>query len=76
MGIEDNVVIVLDNSQYIADYAETTPFKAKVFHKYNNTIEVVSLLTDKLYELYYYQILESLETDEIIKLINLDEYGT
>lgn len=76
MILEDNIVIVVDNSNYKATYAEPVPFKAKVGQKYEDTIWVVSLATGKEYELYYNQILESLDIDEITKLIDLSKYGT
>lgn len=67
--MEDNIVIVLDNSQYKENYAEKCPFKAKVIDKFENEIMVRSLVTKKEYELYYSQILESLPNDEILKYV-------
>lgn len=71
--MEDNIVIVIDAGNYIQP--ERVPFKAKVTEKYDNEILVKSLVTDKVYELYYDQILEGLDIEDIIKLINLDNYG-
>ena len=71
----DNVVIVIDNSNYKASYAEKVPFKAKVENKYDNEIIVKSLKTGKEYELYYTQILEALDIEEIIKILDLSKYG-
>ena len=36
--LEDNIVIVVDNSNYKAEYAEKVPFRAKVLDKYENEI--------------------------------------
>ena len=33
--IEDNIVIVIDTSNYKASFSEETPFKAKVIDKYD-----------------------------------------
>lgn len=73
--IEDNIVIVIDNSNYKASFAEDVPFKAKVTQKYDNVVWVKSFTTSKEYELYYDQILEGLDIEEIIKLIDLTKYG-
>lgn len=73
--MEDNIVIVLDNSNYKGDYAELPPFKAKVIDKYEREIMVKSLSTRKTYTLYYYQILEFLPIKEIRQLIDLNKYG-
>ncbi len=75
MVLEDNIVIVIDNSNYKATYAEKVPFKAKVEHKFDSEIIVKSITTGKEYELYYFQILEALEIDEIKKLVDLSNYG-
>lgn len=73
--LEDNIVIVLDVSNYKSEYGKSVPFKAKVTDKYNDEIWVKSLDTGKEYDLYYDQILEALEIDQIIKLLNMNEYG-
>jgi hypothetical protein len=73
--LEDNIVIVVDNGNYKADYAEKVPFKAKVEDKYENEIIVRSLKTGKEYELYYHQILEALDIEEIVKMLDLSKYG-
>ena len=70
------MVIVVDNSNYKADYAEKVPFRAKVLDKYENEIVVISLKTGKEYELYYHQILEELELEEIVKIVDLSKYGS
>lgn len=70
--LEDNIVIVLDNSNYI--FSEKVPFKAKVLYKYSNEIWVTSLVTGNEYELYYHQVLESLNIEEITKLLDLSKY--
>ena len=62
--VEDNIVIVIDTSNYINSFAEEVPFKAKVIDKYDINIIVKSLHTNKEYELYYHQILEGLDIDE------------
>ena len=41
---------------------------------YDNEIWVESIVTGKLYELYYNQILESMNIEEIKSLLNLDNY--
>lgn len=72
---KDNVVIVVDNSNYSSTYAESVPFKAQIIDKYEHLIHVISLDTNKEYELYYNQILEFLDIEEIARMINLNEYG-
>jgi len=74
--IEDNIVIVIDTSNYKASYSEKVPFKAIVTEKYDNELWVKSLTTNKEYELYYNQIIEGLDIEEIIKVIDLSKYGT
>jgi hypothetical protein len=75
--IEDieNTVIVVSLDNYKSDHQETIPFRAKVKECYENEIVVKSLATNKEYELYYHQILEALGIEEIIKLVNLKNYG-
>lgn len=75
MELEDNVVIVVDLSNYKSSFAEDVPFKAIVGDKYPNEIWVKSLVTGKEYELYYNQILESLSAEELNKIIDLSKYG-
>jgi len=67
----DNTVIVIDLSTYKVEHQEPVPFKAIVLNKYDNELEVRSLATNKEYEIYYSQILEGLDIEEILKLINL-----
>ena len=72
---DERTVIVLDNSNYKAEYAEEVPFKARVIDVTDFTIDVVSLVTEKRYELYYTQILEALDIGIIKRLIDFKEYG-
>ena len=74
--IQDNLVIVVDTSNYKANYSENVPFKAIVTEKFDLTIWVKSITTGKEYELYYNQILEGLEMEDIVKLLDLSKYGT
>lgn len=69
---KDNIVIVIDNSNYKKSYAEACPFKAVVEYKYEHEVTVRSLKTKKEYELYYHQILEFLPIKEIKKLLTDD----
>ena len=64
--IQDNLVIVIDTSNYKATYSEDVPFKAIVTEKFDLTIWVKSITTGKEYELYYNQILEGLEMEDIV----------
>ena len=73
--MKDNTVIVLDTSNYKPYYCENTPFKAVVIDKDDITITVVSTVTKKEYELYQHQILESMDIEDIRKLINMNNYG-
>ena len=73
--IQDNLVIVVDTSNYKATYSEDVPFKAIVKEKFDLTIWVKSITTGKEYELYYNQILEGLEMEDIVKLLDLSKYG-
>lgn len=76
--VQDNVVIVVDNSNYKTSYAEDVPFRAKIQDIYHDSLELIivkSLSTNKEYELYPYQILEFLPTKEMKQLVNLDKYG-
>jgi hypothetical protein len=73
--MKDNVVIVLDTSNYKKSYSEEIPFKAIVLDKYENEILVKSIVTGKEYELYYSQILEGLDIDEIKFILCGGEYG-
>jgi len=74
--IQDKLVIVVDTSNYKATYSEEVPFKAVVTKKLDITIWVKSITTGKEYELYYNQILEELDIEDIAKLIDLSKYGT
>lgn len=72
--IEDNIVIVLDLSNYKESFKEDVPFKAKVIDKYDINTVVKSQTTGKEYELYDHQIIEGLEIEDIKNLINIDKY--
>lgn len=72
---DERTVIVLDNGNYKSSYAEKTPFKAIVEQVYENEICVKSLATNKKYELYYSQILETMDIDEIKFMLGGGEYG-
>jgi hypothetical protein len=54
--------------------SEKVPFRAKVKEKFEHEIVVVSLETGREYELYYHQILEALDLDEIVRMIDLTGY--
>lgn len=73
--MEDNLVIVVDNSNYKASYSESVPFKSKVIDKYEHEVVVKSITTGKEYELYYTQILEALSIEEVINMLDLSKYG-
>lgn len=73
--IQDNLVIVIDTSNYKANYSEAVPFKAIVIDKDDLIIWVKSITTNKEYELYFYQILEGLEIEKIINLLDMSKYG-
>lgn len=72
----DNIVIVIDVSNYKSSYSEPVPFKAIVTYKSDNEVTVESMTTGKEYELYYHQVLEFLDIQEISKIIDLSKYGT
>lgn len=73
--IEDNIVIVIDLSNYNSSCSEKVPFRAKVREKYENEVLVKSLVTGREYEIYYPQILETHDEKILSKLVNLQEYG-
>lgn len=72
---DERTVIVLDTGNYKESYSEPTPFKAIVKDIYDNEIWVVSLITGKEYELYYYQILETMDIEEIKYMLSGGTYG-
>lgn len=72
---DERTVIVLDTGNYKESYSEPTPFKATVKDIYDNEIWVVSLATGKEYELYYYQVLETMDIEEIKYMLSGGEYG-
>lgn len=72
---DERTVIVLDTSNYKDSYSEKTPFKAVVEQNYDNEIWVKSIETGKQYELYYNQILEAMDIDEIIFMLDGGDYG-
>ncbi len=67
----DGIVIVIDVGNYKKSYAEEIPFKAKVIRRYDACVLVQSLITDKEYELYFYQTIEGLEIEEIKEILKL-----
>lgn len=73
MHLEDNIVIVIDTSNYKESYSEPIPFKAEVVNKYEKEICVISSTTGKEYELDYNQILEGLPIEQIKSLINVNK---
>ena len=73
--IQDNLVIVINTSNYKSSYSEDTPFKAVVTEKLDSTIWVKSVLTNREYELYYDQVLESLDIAIIKNLLDMSKYG-
>ena len=75
MKLKDNIVIVIDTSNYKAGFSEDVPFKAEVIDEYDVNILVRSLETGIEYELYFHQILESLDIEEIKHLLNMSNYG-
>lgn len=72
---DERVVIVLDNGNCKSSYAEKCPFKAIVKDVYEREIAVTSITTGQEYELYYSQILETMEIDEIKYMLSGGEYG-
>lgn len=72
---DEKTVIVLDNGNYKSSYAEKCPFKASVIDVYENEIRVTSVETGKEYQLYYNQILEAMDIDEIKFMLGGGEYG-
>ena len=67
------IVIVIDLSNYKAEYAEKLPFRAKILDTYlPNVLLVQSLETGKEYEIYQNQILEGLDIEEIKAIVNLN----
>ena len=68
-------IIVLDVGNYNSEYTEKVPFKAVVTEVTENEIWVKSLATDKVYEVYYYQVLEALTIKEIEFLLDMRKYG-
>lgn len=73
--MRDNTVIVLDTSNYKDSYSEKVPFKAVVTDKCEREVWVKSLVTGKEYELYYNQILEGMDIEEIRFMLGGGEYG-
>jgi hypothetical protein len=74
-SLEDNIVIVVDTGNYLPSYSEEVPFKAKVIDKDDRGIFVKSISTGKEYDLYYDQILEAMDIEEIKKLLDVSKYG-
>ena len=74
-NMEDNLVIVLDLGNYKESCRESVPFKAKVVDKYEYELVVKSLKTNKEYEIYYNQILEFYEDEDLKNIVNITKYG-
>lgn len=72
---DERTVIVIDTNDYRSYYSEKVPFKAIVQDVYDNKIVVKSIKSNREYELYYHQILESMDMEDVKKLLNLDNYG-
>lgn len=70
----DDIVIVVDLSNYKPELREDVPFKAVVIDKYEREVVVASKSTGILYELYYDQILESMEIEDIKRILDLTKY--
>ena len=76
MGFDERTVIVLDVGNYQREFQEPVPFKATCIDtSYAGMLSVISLDTGREYELYDNQVLETLDIEEIQKLINLKNYG-
>lgn len=73
---DERTVIVLDLGNYKPSYREKTPFKAVVEQVYDNEVWVRSIVTGKQYELYYSQILETMDIEEIAFYLKGGEYGS
>lgn len=73
---DERTVIVIDTRNYKSSYSEQTPFKALVRDIYENEITVTSLETGKKYELYYNQILETMDIEEIKYMLSGGKYGS
>ena len=73
--MENSIVIVIDLGNYKSEAQENVPFKALITSQTETEFWVKSLKTGKVYEVYHSQVLEFLEIEEIIQLIDLDQYG-
>lgn len=77
--IERDVVIVIDLGNYKSEYSEEIPFKAKIINIVEDDVEkgfsawVESLTTGNKYELYFHQILEALDIEEIRSIIDYNK---
>lgn len=69
----DNTVIVIDLGNYKTSYAEPVPFKAVAYEKYEHELWVRSLVTGKNYEIYYHQIIEGLDIEQIKNLLDMSK---
>jgi len=73
---EGQIVIVVDLSNYVTEHSEQLPFKAVLTEITDYPCYLVrSNATGKTYELYYSQLLEGLDIEEIAKMIDLSKYG-
>lgn len=73
---DERTVIVLDLGNYKPSYREKTPFKAVAEQVLDNEVWVRSIVTGKQYELYYSQILETMDIEEIAFYLKGGEYGS
>ena len=70
------IVIVIDTGNYNQSYHERLPFKAELLSITDYPCYwVKSLVTGKEYELYEFQILETMSIEEIKNLIDMSKYG-
>lgn len=71
--LQFQLVIVVDLSNY--NLGEETPFKAIFLRKEDNCYWVKSTITGENYEIYDFQILETLPIDKISNLLDMSKYG-
>jgi len=67
--IKENEVIVVSTDSYEQVFAEAVPFKAVILEEYNDgELKLKSVITEKEYLLWPYQVLRAQEVNEIIKI--------
>ena len=64
-----DTVIVLDNKTYHKDFAEPTPFKARIIDFYESGILVISEETNKGYELKPDKILDFIPIEDMKEML-------